>query len=139
CDQNAPILYDRPEPMPSVISYAVSATNEKDEEKLFSVLTRLLDEDPTLKMTHEYQTHEVLISGVGQVHLDALKDKLKRKFSVEMELAQPKIPYKETLKAKTTAKVSIKSSPVVGASTATALLSWSRWATASILNLLTRS
>ncbi|MCI5143717.1 MAG: elongation factor G, partial [Candidatus Electrothrix sp. ATG1] len=49
CDQNAPVLYDRPEPMPSVISYAVSATNEKDEEKLFSVLTRLLDEDPTLK------------------------------------------------------------------------------------------
>ncbi len=104
CEQNAPILYERPEPMPWVISYAVRANNEKDEEKLFSVLTRLLDEDPTLKMTQEHQTHEVLISGVGQIHLDALKDKLKRKFSVEMELALPKIPYRETLKTKATAQ-----------------------------------
>jgi elongation factor G len=104
CEQNAPILYERPDPTPWVISYAVRATNEKDEEKLFSVLSRLLDEDPTLKMTRESQTHEVLISGVGQVHLDALKDKLKRKFSVEMELSLPKIPYRETLKAKATAQ-----------------------------------
>ncbi|MCW5212476.1 elongation factor G [Desulfobulbus sp. TB] len=104
CDQHAPLIYERPEPMPSVMSYAVSATNEKDEEKLFSVLTRLLDEDPTLKMTREHQTHEVLISGVGQVHLDALKDKMKRKFSVEMELTLPKIAYRETLKNKATAQ-----------------------------------
>ncbi|MCI5131007.1 MAG: GTP-binding protein, partial [Candidatus Electrothrix sp. EH2] len=67
CAQDAPVLYERPEPMPSVISYAVSAS--KDEEKLFSVLTRLLDEDPTLQLSREPQTHEVLISGVGQVHL----------------------------------------------------------------------
>ncbi len=104
CEQSTPILYERPQPMPWVISYAVRATNEKDEEKLFSVLTRLLDEDPTLKMIHEHQTHEVLISGVGQVHLDALKDKLKRKFSVEMELTLPKIAYRETLKNKATAQ-----------------------------------
>jgi len=102
CAQDAPVIYERPEPMPAVISFAVAAT--KDEEKLFSVLTRLLDEDPTLKLTREPQTHEVLISGVGQIHLDALKDKLKRKFSVEMELSLPKIPYRETLKGKATAQ-----------------------------------
>ncbi|MCI5222873.1 MAG: elongation factor G, partial [Candidatus Electrothrix sp. AR4] len=100
CDKNDPILYERLKPMPAVISYAVSAS--KDEEKLFSALTRLLDEDLTLKLTREPQTHEVLISGVGQVHLEALKEKLKRKFSVEMELAIPKIPYRETLKGRTT-------------------------------------
>ncbi len=100
CDQNAPILFDTLEPMPSVISYAVSAV--KDEEKLFSALTRLLDEDLTLRLTREEQTHEVLISGVGQVHLEAVKEKIKRKFSVEMDLAVPKIPYRETLKGKTT-------------------------------------
>ena len=100
CDENAPILFDPLEPMPPVISYAVSAT--KDEEKLFAALTRLLDEDLTLKMTRELQTHEVLISGVGQVHLEAIKEKLKRKFGVEMELAIPKIPYRETLKGKAT-------------------------------------
>ena len=100
CDQGDPILYDVLEPMPPVISYAVSAT--KDEEKLFAALTRLLDEDLTLKLTREQQTHEVLISGVGQIHLEAIKEKLKRKFGVEMELAIPKIPYRETLKGKAT-------------------------------------
>jgi elongation factor G len=100
CDEASPILYDVLEPLPTVISYAVSAT--KDEEKLFAALTRLLDEDLTLQLTREAQTHEVLISGVGQVHLEAVKEKLKRKFGVEMELAIPKIPYRETLKAKTT-------------------------------------
>ncbi len=100
CDEADPILYDRLEPMPPVISYAVSAT--KDEEKLFAALTRLLDEDLTLQLTREQQTHEVLISGVGQIHLEAIKEKLKRKFGVEMELAIPKIPYRETLKGKTT-------------------------------------
>jgi elongation factor G len=100
CDENAPILFDPLEPMPPVISYAVSAA--KDEEKLFAALTRLLDEDLTLQMTRQSQTHEVLISGVGQVHLEAIKEKLKRKFGVEMELSIPKIPYQETLKGKTT-------------------------------------
>lgn len=100
CDVGNPILYDALEPMPPVISYAVSAT--KDEEKLFAALTRLLDEDLTLQLTREQQTHEVLISGVGQIHLEAIKEKLKRKFGVEMELAIPKIPYCETLKGKVT-------------------------------------
>lgn len=100
CDEANPIVFDELVPMPPVISYAVSAT--KDEEKLFSALTRLLDEDLTLKLTREQQTHEVLISGVGQVHLEAVKEKLKRKFGVEMELSIPKIPYRETLKGKTT-------------------------------------
>jgi elongation factor G len=100
CDEAAPIVYEPLEPLPAVISYAVSAT--KDEEKLFAALTRLLDEDLTLKLTREQQTHEVLLSGVGQVHLEAVKEKLKRKFGVEMELSVPKIPYRETLKGKTT-------------------------------------
>jgi len=100
CDEAAPIVFEPLEPMPTVLSYAVSAT--KDEEKLFAALTRLLDEDLTLQLTREAQTHEVLISGVGQVHLEAVKEKLKRKFGVEMELGLPKIPYQETLKGKTT-------------------------------------
>ncbi|XOF34807.1 MAG: elongation factor G [Candidatus Electrothrix sp. YB6] len=102
CAPDKPILYDRLEPIPSVISYAVSA--EKDEEKVFSVLTRLLDEDLTLHLTRETQTHEVLLSGVGQVHIEVIRERLKRKFSVEMELSIPKIPYRETLKSKATAQ-----------------------------------
>lgn len=101
CDDKAPILYDALEPMPTVISYAVSA-KKGDEEKLFSSITRMLDEDLTLQLIREPQTHEVLISGVGQVHLEAVGEKLKRKFGVEMELRLPKVPYRETIKGSVT-------------------------------------
>jgi elongation factor G len=101
CDENKPIIYDAPKAIPPVISYAVSA-KKGDEEKLFSSLTRMLDEDLTLHLTREAQTHEVLISGVGQVHLEAVGDKMKRKFGVEMELRLPKVPYRETIKGSVT-------------------------------------
>ncbi|WP_417910624.1 elongation factor G [Candidatus Electronema sp. PJ] len=104
CEEANPVLYEPLEPLSSVISYAVTAKVEKDEEKLFSALTKMLDEDLTLHLTRETQTHEVLLSGVGQVHLDVIKDKIKRKFSVEMALSVPKIPYRETLKGKATAQ-----------------------------------
>lgn len=102
CDKNAPIVYEPIEPMPAVISYAVKA-KKGDEEKLFSSITKMLDEDLTLKLTREPQTGEVLISGVGQVHLTVIGAKIKRKFDVELELDLPKIPYKETIRG--TAKV----------------------------------
>ncbi len=101
CDEGHPILYDALEPMAPVISYAVNA-KKGDEEKLFSSITRMLDEDLTLQLTREQQTHEVLISGVGQVHLEAVGDKMKRKFGVEMELRLPKVPYRETIKGSVT-------------------------------------
>jgi elongation factor G len=104
CDEAEPVVYDALEPMPAVISYAVTAKTDKDEEKLFSSLTKMLDEDLTLRMVRETQTHEVLLFGAGQVHLDVIREKLKRKFAVEMELSQPKIPYRETLKGKAAAQ-----------------------------------
>jgi len=99
CDESKPILYDPLIPLDTVISYAVSA-GQGGEEKLFSSLTRMLDEDQTLQLTREQQTHEILISGVGQVHLEVIGEKLKRKFSVEMNLRVPKVPYRETIKGK---------------------------------------
>jgi len=101
CDEANQIVYPMAEPLPTVIAYAVSA-KKGDEEKLFSSITRLLDEDLTLKLTREQQTHETLISGVGQVHLEVVGEKIKRKFGVEMELRPPRIPYRETLKGKVT-------------------------------------
>ncbi len=101
CDETKPIVYPTVEPLPTVISYAVSA-KKGDEEKLFSSITRLLDEDLTLKLTREQQTHETLISGVGQVHLEVVGEKIKRKFGVEMELRSPRVPYRETIKGKVT-------------------------------------
>ncbi|MCL1981211.1 MAG: elongation factor G [Proteobacteria bacterium] len=101
CDEGNQIIYPMVAPLPQVIAYAVSA-KKGDEEKLFSSITRLLDEDLTLKLTREQQTHETLISGVGQVHLEVVGEKIKRKFGVEMELRPPRIPYRETLKGKVT-------------------------------------
>jgi len=101
CEEANPIIYPMIEPLPTVIAYAVSA-KKGDEEKLFSSITRLLDEDLTLKLTREQQTHETLISGVGQVHLEVIGEKIKRKFGVEMELRTPRVPYRETLKGKVT-------------------------------------
>ncbi len=97
CDNSAPIVYDAPEIMEPVISYAVSGGKE-DEEKLFASLTRMLDEDLTLRLTRQEQTGQVLLSGVGQVHLEVVGSRIKRKFGAEMHLALPKVPYKETIK-----------------------------------------
>ncbi|MGR0482881.1 MAG: elongation factor G [Candidatus Electronema sp. V4] len=104
CDEAAPVVYEPLEPLPPAISYAVRAKVDKDDEKLFSSLTKMLDEDLTLRMTRETQTHEVLVSGIGLVHLEVIKERMKRKFGVEMELSLPKIPYRETLKGKATAQ-----------------------------------
>ncbi|MFC1843710.1 elongation factor G [Thermodesulfobacteriota bacterium] len=99
CTEVPPIVYEPLIPIPSVISYAVTA-KKGDEEKLFASITKMLDEDLTMQLTRELQTKEILISGVGQVHLEVIGEKIKRKFGVEMELHLPKIPYKETLKGK---------------------------------------
>lgn len=99
CDAKAPIIYDPLVPISPVVSYAVTA-KKGDEEKVFSSITKMLDEDLTLKLTRELQTKEILISGVGQVHLEVIGEKIKRKFGVEMQLHTPKIPYKETIKRK---------------------------------------
>ena len=99
CVENNPIIFEPLTPVEPVISYAVTA-RKGDEEKLFSSITKMLDEDLTLKLTRENQTKEILISGVGQVHLEVIGEKIKRKFGVELELHIPKIPYKETLKGK---------------------------------------
>lgn len=104
CDEANPIVYPPLEPLPATISYSVWAKVEKEDEKLFSALTKMLDEDLTLHLTHEPQTHEALLSGMGQVHLEVIKERLKRKFGVEMELSLPKIPYRETLKGRATAQ-----------------------------------
>ncbi len=98
CDAANPVLFERPEPYKPVISYAVSA-KKGEEEKVFSSITKMLDEDLTLKLTRQQQTKQILLSGVGQVHLDVVGSRIKRKFGVELELNTPKIPYMETIRS----------------------------------------
>ncbi len=98
CDSADPILLDAPEPLKPVISFAVSA-KKGEEEKVFSSITKMLDEDQTLSLTRQTQTKQILLSGVGKIHLDVIGSKIKRKFGVEMELTPPKIPYMETIRS----------------------------------------
>ena len=101
CDASAPIIYDELDVMSPVISFAITAA-QGDEEKVFSSITRMLDEDLTLRLTREAQTGEVLLSGVGKVHLDVVGARIKRKFGVQMALSVPTIPYKETIRGTAT-------------------------------------
>ena len=82
------------------IQMAVHAPNRADEEKLQMGLHRLHDEDPTFEVHYNAETHETLVSGLGERHLEVAMAKLKRKFAVTAELSKPKIAYRETIKAK---------------------------------------
>jgi elongation factor G len=85
-----------PEPL---VTFAVKASTRGDEEKLQQGLHRLHDEDPTFETRYVPETHETVISGMGERHLDVALSKLKRKFGVGAELSKPKIAYRETLTA----------------------------------------
>ena len=83
-----------------LVEMAVHAVNRADEEKVQSGLHRLHDEDPTFEVRYNAETHETIVSGLGERHLDINMAKLKRKFGVTAELTRPKIAYRETFKAK---------------------------------------
>ncbi len=100
CDEAARIVFSCAEPLPSLISFAIQAKNQGDEDKIFISLTKLQEEDPALKLDRISETKEILLSGLGQIHIETAIDKLKRKFNVEAVLNTPKVPYRETIKKK---------------------------------------
>jgi elongation factor G len=85
----------------TMITLAVEPKSKGDEDKVFSSIQKLLEEDNSLKLTRNAETKEILLSGVGSVHIEATVEKLKRKFGVEVNLKQPKVPYRETIKGST--------------------------------------
>ena len=96
--ENEPIIYTPTKPLPPVISYAVEAKVKGSEDKLFSSFARLLEEDATLRLERDQATSEIVLSGTGQIHLEATCEKLARKFGVEVVLKPVKVPYRETIK-----------------------------------------
>jgi elongation factor G len=99
CDEKKPILYQGISlPIPPV-SFAVQPKSKGDEEKITSSLARLIEEDPTIRLQRGEQTKQMILFGMGQVHMEVTVEKLKRKFGVEVTLQTPKIPYKETIKS----------------------------------------
>lgn len=104
CDEKAPLLLSgllKPNP---VISFAIRPKSKGDEEKASQSLLRMIEEDQSLEMHRDAQTHEIIVSGTGQMHIEVTVDKLKRKFNVEVELQAPKVPYKETIKGRAEAQ-----------------------------------
>jgi len=100
CDESAKIKYEFVEPLPTLISFALESKAKGDEDKIYISLTKLLEEDPALKLERNAETKEILLSGMGQVHIETTIEKMKRKFNVEVLLNTPKVPYKETIKKK---------------------------------------
>jgi len=78
----------------------LEAKNKGDEDKIYTSLMRLMEEDPGLKMDRRAETKEIVLSGMGQVHIETTVERMRRKFNVEVTLHIPKIPYRETLKKK---------------------------------------
>jgi elongation factor G len=86
-----------PEP---VLSYAIEPKSRGDEDKISTAMHRLEEEDPTIKYHRDPQTHELLLAGQGQMHIEVTVAKLKRRFGVEVNLKPPRIPYRETITAR---------------------------------------
>ncbi len=94
---NFPVVFkpiDFPEAM---ISASVKPHSRQDEEKISQALTKLAAEDPTFKMSIDQQTKELIISGLGSLHLDTMINRLKKRFNVQVDLGTPKVAYKETI------------------------------------------
>jgi elongation factor G len=104
CDEKAPVLFDPPTHPTPVISFAIRPKSKGDEEKASAALHKLVEEDTALEMHRDPQTHEIILSGTGQMHIEVTVEKLKRKFNVEVELQAPKVPYKETIKGRAEAQ-----------------------------------
>jgi elongation factor G len=97
CDENHPIVLEKvyfPEP---VISVRVEPKTKADQEKLATALKKMAEEDPTFKVRVDEETGETLISGMGELHLEIITDRIKREFKVECNTGRPQVAYKETI------------------------------------------
>lgn len=108
CDEKAPVRYPRPRDFEAAISFAIEAKSKGEEEKVVAGLHRLQEEDPALHLDRDEQTKEMILGGVGQLHVEAAIERLKRKYGVEVVLKAPKVPYKETIRAQAQAEGKIK-------------------------------
>ena len=97
CDKQSPIVYEPVEYPEAAIAFAIEPKSRQDEEKISVALHKILEEDPALHFTRDAQTKEFLLSGSGQLHVETVVEKLKKRFGVEVTLHPPKVPYKETI------------------------------------------
>ena len=104
CDEANPVILESitfPEP---VISVAIEPKTKQDQEKMGIALARLAEEDPTFRVHTDEETLETIISGMGELHLEIIVDRMKREFKVEAKVGKPQVAYKETIRTKAEAE-----------------------------------
>ena len=96
CDEDHPIVLESMDFPAPVISISVKPKSKEDSDKLTKGLLKLAEEDPTFTVRTDVETNEIIISGMGELHLEIIIDRLKREFNVEAEVGQPQVAYRET-------------------------------------------
>ncbi len=104
CDENNQIILEKPVFPEPVISIRIEPKTKADQEKLIVALKKLSDEDPTFRIKEDLETGETIMSGMGELHLDILVDRMKREFGVEANTGKPQVAYKETIMAEAEAE-----------------------------------
>ncbi|MDO5089617.1 MAG: elongation factor G [Leptotrichiaceae bacterium] len=97
CDDTKPIILEKMEFPDTVIQIAVEPKTKADQEKMGTALAKLAEEDPTFKVTSNQETGQTLISGMGELHLEIIVDRMKREFKVEANVGKPQVAYRETI------------------------------------------
>jgi len=100
CDANAPVVLESMTFPAPVISVAIEPKTKVDQEKLGTAIQRLAEEDPTFKVESDEETGQTIISGMGELHLDILVDRMRREFKVEANVGKPQVAYREKLRRK---------------------------------------
>lgn len=99
CDKNDAIQYEAILYPAAMLEMAAAAHKKGEEDKVFGALAKQQDEDPTLLVEKNPETGQTIVRGVGEVHLEILAEKLERKFGAQLDLTEPRIPYRETIRA----------------------------------------
>lgn len=105
CDVDNPIILDKIEFGKPVVSVRIEPKTKADQEKMGIALKKLSDEDPTFVITTDDETLETIISGMGELHLEVLVDRMRREFAVEANIGKPQVAYRETITAPSEAEV----------------------------------
>ena len=104
CDPEHPILLEAMEFPEPVISVAVEPKTKADQEKLSIALQKLAKEDPSFRVSMDHETGQTIISGMGELHLEIIVDRLKREFGVDVNVGKPQVAYRETIKSEVTSE-----------------------------------
>lgn len=104
CAQEKPVVLEGIDFPLANFNMAIKPQSKNDLDKMSTVLPRVCEEDPSLRISHDSDTNEVILSGVGDSHLEMVKERMRRKFGVEVELEPPAVPYKETVTVPTKAE-----------------------------------